>query len=270
MTSPKRFDLLALFSIVYVAFLYGPVLLLPMFSFNDSIYVAFPLKGFTLQWYYEMVENTQLIKALNSSLKVGIVSAFVSTVLGVLAAKAVTRYYLPGRGPVMGVIMIPLVIPSIILAIALLTIFRKFLDIELSLWTVGASHVLVCIPFAMLVMIARLQGFDKSLEEASLDLGQGPWTTFWKVTFPLAAPGIVSSLLLCFTISFDEYLLAAFLAGNDATLPLFIFSQLRFPNRLPSTLALGSCILVFSFVIVTFSEWLRRRGVPNESGGGIV
>ncbi|MEX1109047.1 MAG: ABC transporter permease subunit, partial [Dongiaceae bacterium] len=146
----------------------------------------------------------------------------------------------------------------------------KFLDFELSLWTVGASHVLVCIPFAMLVMIARLQGFDKSLEEASLDLGQGPWITFWKVTFPLAAPGIVSSLLLCFTISFDEYLLAAFLAGNDATLPLFIFSQLRFPNRLPSTLALGSCILVFSFIIVTFSEWLRRRGVPDETAGGIV
>jgi spermidine/putrescine transport system permease protein len=167
----------------------------------------------------------------------------------------------------MAVMMVPLVIPYIILAIALLTIFRKFFDFELSLWTIGAAHVVICVPFSMLVMMSRLQGFDKSLEEASLDLGQGPWTTFWKVTFPLAAPGIVSSLLLCFTTSFDEYLLAAFLAGNDATLPLFIFSQLRFPNRLPGTLALGSCILVASFIIVTFSEWLRRRGVPSNDGG---
>ncbi|MEX1109516.1 MAG: ABC transporter permease, partial [Dongiaceae bacterium] len=108
MPSRRKIDLLAVFSIFYVIFLYGPVLLLPLFSFNDSIYVAFPLKGFTLQWYYDMVENTQLLKALNASVKVGLASAFVSTVLGVLAAKAVTRYYLPGRAPVMGVIMVPL------------------------------------------------------------------------------------------------------------------------------------------------------------------
>lgn len=270
MSGFKKFDLLAAFAIFYIIFLYGPVLLLPLFSFNDSIYVAFPLKGFTFQWYHEMIANTQLINALYASLKVGIVVAIVSTIFGVLAAKAFTRYYLPGRGAIMAVIMVPLVIPFIILAIALLTIFRQILNIELSLWTIGAAHVVICVPFSMLVMMSRLQGFDKSLEEASADLGQGPWTTFWKVTFPLAAPGIVSSLLLCFTTSFDEYLLAAFLAGNDATLPLFIFSQLRFPTRLPGTLALGSCILIASFVIVTFSEWLRRRGVPAQDGGGIV
>lgn len=267
MKSGIRFDLLGVFAVLYVIFLYGPVLLLPLFSFNDSIYVAFPLKEFTFKWYHEMIANTQLIKALYASVKVGVAVAFVSTILGILAAKALTRYYLPGRGAVVAIIMVPLVIPYIILAIALLTIFRKFFDFELSLWTIGAAHVVICVPFSMLVMMSRLQGFDKSLEEASADLGQGPWTTFWKVTFPLAAPGIVSSLLLCFTTSFDEYLLAAFLAGNDATLPLFIFSQLRFPTRLPGTLALGSCILIASCIIVTFSEWLRRRGVPSQDGG---
>ncbi len=267
MNNKMKLDFLAVFAVFYVIFLYGPVLLLPLFSFNDSIYVAFPLKEFTFKWYHEMIENTQLIKALYASVKVGVAVAFVSTVFGVLAAKALTRYYLPGRGAVVAVIMVPLVIPYIILAIALLTIFRKFFDFELSLWTIGAAHVVITVPFSMLVMMSRLQGFDKSLEEASADLGQGPWTTFWKVTFPLAAPGIVSSLLLCFTSSFDEYLLAAFLAGNDATLPLFIFSQLRFPTRLPGTLALGSCILIASFIIVTFSEWLRRRGVPSNDGG---
>jgi spermidine/putrescine transport system permease protein len=164
--------------------------------------------------------------------------------------------------------MLPLVIPSIILGIALLMIVRLLLDLPLSLYTIGASHVLICVPFSMLVMISRLEGFDKNLEEASLDLGENGWNTFWKVTFPLALPGIVASLLLCFTISFDEFLLAFFLAGNETTLPIFIFSQLRFPNRLPGVLALGTCILVASFLVVTFAEWLRRRGVHPSKGAG--
>jgi spermidine/putrescine transport system permease protein len=138
---------------------------------------------------------------------------------------------------------------------------------QLSLFTIGASHLLVCVPFSMLVLISRLEGVDKNLEEASLDLGETGWTTFWRVTFPLAMPGIVASLLLSFTTSFDEFLLAFFLAGNETTLPIFIYSQLRFPNRLPSVLALGTCILVVSFLVVTFSEWLRRRGVQGKNVG---
>lgn len=262
-----RPDLLLVYAVLYLIFLYGPVLLLPLFSFNDSIYIAFPLKGLTLQWYEQMVNNRSLIEALWNSVRVGAVVSVVSTILGVLAAKAVTRYYLPGKGPVTGLIMLPLVVPGIILGIALLMLARRFLDIPLSLYTIGAGHVLVCVPFAMLVLVSRLEGFDKNLEEASLDLGENGWTTFWRVTFPLAAPGIVASLLLCFTISFDEFLLAFFLAGNETTLPIFIFSQLRFPNRLPGVLALGSCILLVSILVVTFAEWLRRRGVQGKTSG---
>ncbi len=264
-----RFDLLLVYAIAYMAFIYGPVLLLPLFSFNDSIYIAFPLKGFTFQWYEQMAGNASLVRALENSLKLGLVVTVVSTVLGVLAAKAATRYVLPGRGPVVGVIMLPLVVPGIILAIALLVVVRKFLDLPLSLYTIGAGHVLIAVPFSMLIMVSRLEGFDKNLEEASLDLGENAWQTFWRVTFPLALPGIVASLLLCFTVSFDEFLLAFFLGGNEATLPLFIFSQLRFPNRLPGVLALGTCILVASFVVVTLAEWTRRRGVQSEKGAGI-
>ena len=120
----------------------------------------------------------------------------------------------------------------------------------------------------MLILVARLEGFDKSLEEASLDLGETAWRTFWRVTFPLALPGVVASLLLTFTISFDEFILAFFLAGSDPTLPIYIWSQLRFPGRLPSVLALGACILVFSFIIVTFAEWVRRRGVQVKKSTG--
>lgn len=262
-----RFDFLLLYACAYMVFIYAPVLLLPVFSLNDSIYVAFPLKSLTFRWYEEMANNAGLLAALENSVKIGIVVAIVSTVLGLLGAKALTRYDLPWKGPVTGLIMLPLVIPYIILGIALLAFLRKVLDVELSLITIGLSHVMICVPFSMLVLISRMEGFDKNLEEASLDLGESAWMTFWRVTFPLALPGVVASLLLSFTTSFDEFLLAFFLAGNESTLPIFIYSQLRFPNRLPSTLALGTCILVVSFIVVTFSEWLRRRGVQGKSVG---
>ncbi|MGH6915943.1 MAG: ABC transporter permease [Geminicoccales bacterium] len=262
-----RLDFLLLYAVVYMFFIYAPVLLLPLFSVNDAIYVTFPLKGFTFKWYEAMINNAGLLSALENSVKVGVVVAIVSTAFGLLAAKSVTRYDLPWKGPITGLIMLPLVVPYIILGIALLSFLRKVLGVDLSLITVGAGHLLICVPFSMLVLISRLEGFDKNLEEASLDLGESGWSTFWRVTFPLAMPGIVASLLLSFTTSFDEFLLAFFLAGNDTTLPVFIYSQLRFPNRLPGTLALGSCILVASFVLVTFSEWLRRRGVQGKGVG---
>lgn len=265
-----RFDLLLVYAVLYLAFLYGPVLLLPLFSFNDSIYIAFPLKGFTFEWYRQMAGNESLMDALQNSIKLGIAVSVVSTILGMFAAKAVTRYYLPGKGPVTGLIMLPLVVPSIILGIALLVIARKILNIDLSLYTIAAGHILLCVPFSMLVLVSRLEGFDKNLEEASFDLGEGGWSTFWRVTFPLALPAVIASLLLCFTVSFDEFVLAFFLAGNEATLPIFIFSQLRFPNRLPGVLALGSCILVVSFMVVTISEWLRRRGVQPTTNKGPI
>jgi spermidine/putrescine transport system permease protein len=176
---------------------------------------------------------------------------------------------LPGKRPVLAVIMLPLVVPTIILAIALLIILRQFLDLPLTLISVGAGHVLLCVPFSMLVLMARLEGFDKGLEEASADLGENGWMTFWRVTFPLALPGIVSSLLMCFTISFDEFVMAFFLSGTDQTLPVYLFSQLRFPQRLPGTLALGSSILAASVVIVLLSEWLRRKGVHTRKPGVI-
>lgn len=269
MTPRSQFNPLSAYAVFFIILLYGPVLLLPLFSFNDAIYIAFPLKEFTTKWYVAMVNNGPLLQALGNSIKVGIAVAIISTALGLLAAMAVTRYRFPGKGPIMGTIMLPLVVPSLILAIAILFILRKVFDVPLSLFTVTAGHVLLATPFSMLVLISRLEGFDKSLEEASFDLGESAWGTFWRVTFPLALPGIVSSLLLGFTESFDEFVFAFFLAGNESTLPLFIFSQLRFPNRLPGVLALGSCILLISFVLVVAAEWFRRRGIDTEKHGAV-
>ncbi len=267
--SKRPIDILFLYALGYLAFIYLPVLLMPIFSVNDSIYVAFPLKDFTWKWYERMFADAGLKSALYNTLKVAAIVSAVSTVFGLLAAKALTRYRLPGKGPVTGLIMLPLVVPGIVLGIALLVIARKVLDLELSLYTIAAGHVLLCVPLSMLVLMSRLEGFDKSLEEASLDLGENGWQTFWRVTFPLAVPGIVASLLLSFTTSFDEFILAFFLAGNETTLPIYIFSSLRFPNRLPNTLALGSLILIASFILVSLGEWLRRRGSGGATESGV-
>jgi spermidine/putrescine transport system permease protein len=143
------------------------------------------------------------------------------------------------------------------------------MGVSLSLYTVSLGHILISVPFAMATMIPRFEGFDKSMEEASADLGENSIWTFWRVTFPIMFPGVLASLLLCFTISFDEFIMAFFLAGTDPTLPIYIWSQLRFPQRLPGVLALGACILVISFAVVFLSQWLRRRGAVDVTSGGI-
>ncbi len=258
--------LLGTFAVAYLLFLYIPVLFLPVFSLNDSIFVAFPLKGFTTKWYEQAFADQDMLRALYASLKVGAVASIVATILGLLGAKAVTRYRMPGQAAVTGLIMLPLFIPEIILGIALLILVNA-LSISLSLITITIGHVMLCTPFAMAVLTSRLDGFDKSLEEASMDLGETPWMTFWRVTFPLVAPGIVSSLLLSFIVSFDEFLLSFFLQGQQPTLPVYIWSQLRFPNKLPSVLALGALILIVSCALVVLAEWVRQLGTTERKVG---
>lgn len=256
----KRVNGLAVYAVLYLMFLYAPVAVLPLFSFNDSQYITFPLKGFTLQWYKQLAQNESIIHAFLNSLRVAIPVSIISTILGTFAAKAVTRYRLRGRGGLIGFIMVPLVIPEIILGISLLMTF-SLSQIKLSLITIGVGHLLLCVPFSMLVLISRMEGFDRSVEEAAQDLGENAWWTFWRVTFPIIFPGVVASVLLTFTISFDEFVLAFFLGGSDATLPLHIWSQLRFPDKLPSVLALGAIIVVASTIVIFAAEWIRRGGV---------
>lgn len=257
------------FAIAYLLFLYVPVLFLPIFSFNDSPFAAFPLKAFTTKWYEQMFADQAMIKSLWISVRVGAIVAILSTILGLLGAKAVTRYNMPAKGAVTGLVMLPLFIPEIILGISLLILITS-IGLPLSLTTVAIGHVMLCTPFAMAVLTSRLDGFDRSLEEASMDLGETPWMTFWRVTFPLALPGIVSSLLLTFIVSFDEFLLSFFLAGLDLPLPVFIWSQLRFPNKLPVVLALGALILVASCALVVLAEWVRQIGASGERRVGVA
>jgi spermidine/putrescine transport system permease protein len=259
---------LHIYALCYLAFLYIPVLFLVLFSFNDSIFISFPLTSFTTQWYVELFDNEPMFAALMNSLKVGGVTSVVATLLGIFGAKAVTRYRMPGKAPAVFVIMLPLVIPGIILGVALLILLTR-IGIPLSLYTITLGHVLISVPFAMATLMSRFEGFDRSMEEAAADLGDNPWWTFWRVTLPMTFPGVLASLLLCFTISFDEFIMAFFLSGTEPTLPIFIYSQLRFPNKLPSVLALGAIILMVSFIVVFFSQWLRRRGTGATSSSGI-
>ena len=259
---------LHVYALGYLAFLYIPVLFLPLFSFNDSTYFAFPLKGFTTEWYRQMFDHQAMHAALVNSLKVGAVASVLATVLGVFGAKAVTRYHIPGKKPIVFVIMLPLVVPGILLGVALLLMLSR-MGVTLSLYTVSLGHILICTPFAMATLIPRFEGFDRAMEEASADLGANAWSTFWRVTLPVVFPGVLASLLLCFTISFDEFIIAFMLTGTDPTLPIFMYSQLRFPARLPPVVALGSVIIFVSFVVLCFSLWLRRYGVEESVSDGV-
>ena len=173
-----------------------------------------------------------------------------------------TRYRVPGLGVATGFILLPLVLPGIILAVGLLVV-ASAVGFRLSLWTIGIAHVVATVPFSTLVVRARLEGFSKSLEESALDLGENGWMTFWRITFPLILPGVGAAFLLSFTASFDEFLYALFLGGNHVTLPVYMFTQTRFPQTLPAVLALGSCIFLGSAALLGTAEWLRRMGVQQ-------
>lgn len=255
--------LLGGYSALYVVALYAPILFMVLFAFDSGTTVSFPLRGFSLKWFSQLFTAPALLEALWNSVKVALVASLVSTTLGTLAAKAVSRPSLPGRTVFLSLIGLPLLVPGIVVGISLLIVASN-IGLTLSLSTIIFAHILFCTPFAMMIMLPRFQGMDPSLEEASRDLGEGPLMTFYRVVMPIAAPGILSSLLLTFSVSLDEFVLAFFLAGTDSTLPIFIWSQLRFPNRLPGVLALSTLILAFSFTLVFVAEKVRRIGTSED------
>ena len=250
--------LLWLYAAFLVAFLYAPVLLLPVFSFNASSVVAFPLKGFTLEWFRSLLNNTALRDAALNSLNVAASVSAASTLLGMGAARALTRYRFPMRSTVAGTIMVPLFLPEIVIGVSLLVAILQ-LGIELSLWSIAVGHILICTPFSVAVLTTAFRNLDTNLEDAAIDLGESEWATFRLVTLPLVFPGIVASLLMTFTISLDEFIIAFFLAGTETTLPVYIWSQLRFPARLPNVMALGTILLAASVALITAAELFRRR-----------
>ncbi len=250
---------------LYLLFLYAPILLLPVFAFNAGTIIAFPLQGFTTDWFAKMFENAALRDALKNSLIIAASSAVLATCLGIFAARASTRFNFPGKGAAMSLIMLPMVLPEIILAMSLLVILLA-VGVELSLLTVIAGHVLVCMPFTIAILTTAFNSLDRSLEEAAYDLGETKLSAFRLIILPLVLPGIISALLMSFTISLDEFILAFFLAGKESTLPTYIFSQLRFPKNIPVIMALGTMLVVMSIILLTIAEYFRRRGIAKTGG----
>jgi len=251
-----------LYYILFTIFLYAPILLLVIFSFNDARTLSFPLKGFTLNWYRELLKADELIAALVNSLILGVVASTVATLLGALAAVGIARFNFPGRRIFLAVSAMPMVIPYVVLGVGLLLLFAQF-NIKLSLWTVGVGHVIINMPYAMLIIASRLAGFNPYLEEAAMDLGETYWGALRRVTLPIAFPAIVSAFLSSFTTSFDEFAVSFFLTGTETTLPVYLYSQLRFPTRLPLVVTLAAIVMVVSVGLVLLSEWLRHVGQPS-------
>ena len=253
------------YTIAYLIFLYAPIALLPIFAFNDATVIAFPLSGGTTRWFGKLWEEPELHRALKNSLIIAVSSSLMATALGIFASRATTRYSFPGKAGIMGMIMLPLVLPEIILAVAILTVLLG-LGVPLSLFTVILGHVLVCTPFSIAILSAAFQSLDRSLEEAAYDLGETPASTFRLIILPLVMPGIISSLLICFTISLDEFIIAYFLGGNQSVLSVYIFGQFRFPAKVPAVMALGFVLVCISICLLTIAEYFRRRGIARTGG----
>jgi spermidine/putrescine transport system permease protein len=161
--------------------------------------------------------------------------------------------------------MLPMVLPEMIFAMALLVVLVA-VGVPLSLFTIILGHVLLCTPFAVAILTSAFQSLDRSLEEAAYDLGETPASTFRLIILPLVMPGIISSLLICFTISLDEFIISYFLGGNQTVLSVYIFGQFRFPAKVPAVMALGFILVCVSICLLTIAEYFRRRGIAKTGG----
>jgi spermidine/putrescine transport system permease protein len=249
--------LLRAFFAFVVVFLYAPIAILLIFSFNDSDLPAFPLSGFTLHWYHQFLTNADLKGALVTSAIVAVLSSVGAVLLGVLASVALARRRFAGKAAVSSLILSPLVIPYVVFGVSLLLLFHR-LGIPRSLLTVVIGHVVISLPYTILVLLPRLQQIDVSLEEAAYDLGASRLRTFRSVTLPLILPAVVSAFLIAFTTSFDEYVVASFVVGTRTTFPIFLYSALRFPSQLPQVIAVAVVVIVVSLIVVVAAELGRR------------
>jgi len=245
------------FFALVVLFLYAPILILLIFSFNNSQLPSFPLTGFTLHWYHEFLTNSDLQSALTTSAKIAAVSSVGAVALGTLASIALVRRSFRGKSPVSALLLSPLVIPYVVFGISLLLLFHT-LGISLSALTIVIGHIVITVPYTILVLIPRLQQVDVSLEEAAYDLGASRLRTFRSVTFPLILPAVVSAFLIAFTTSFDEYAVASFVAGSTQTFPIYLYSAVRFPSNLPQVIAVAVVVITISLAVVVGAEIGRR------------
>jgi spermidine/putrescine transport system permease protein len=263
--------LLGGYFVLLVMFLYAPLVVLVVFAFNSSDIPTLPIKSFSTKWFSSAFADTTLTTALLRSVLIAALNGVAATLLGLMAAVSLARKRLPLRGVVMTLILLPLVVPYIVLAVGLVVLMHEF-GFATSLAAVLAGHVVISLPYSVLVILPRLRTLDPAIVEAATDLGASELRAFVLVTLPLLAPALFSSFLIAFTVSFDEFAIASFLAPpGSPTYPVFLYAGARTPALLPEVIAIGSIVIAVSIALVVAAEvirrWAERRieAVPEAS-----
>jgi spermidine/putrescine transport system permease protein len=246
------------FTALLLLFLFSPIGVMIAFSFNDPAgRQNITWQGFTVRNYFDLWGRSQITGPMVNSLLIATISTIVATTFGTLIGLALTRFTFRGRWLMNLLIFIPMTAPEVILGASLLTLWVTF-DIERGLLTILAAHIMFNISFVVVTVRARLAGMNRSLEEAGMDLYADGRTTFWKVTFPIIFPGILSAALLAFALSIDDYVITLFSAGHTLTFPLWVFgvSRLGIP---PEVNVLGTLIFLTAFAFIGVQLWGQRR-----------
>ena len=253
----------------FYAFLYSPLLMIGLLSFNDSEIVGFPFMGFTIRWYEVVFDSPALLKALGNSVAVGFLAAAISTALALSLAMGF-RHRFRGKAVILYLILVPIIIPGIIGGIVLL-IFFGYSGVRSSLWTtVLVAHVNWVLPFAFLTLYPRLHGFDRTLEEAAMDLGARPREIFTRIVFPIIRPGVIATALFSFSLSFDEFIRTIFVTGFERTIPVQFWGLIvdELAPQLPAMAVIIIVISIFSsFVGFVFMRRATERARTQTRPG---
>jgi ABC-type spermidine/putrescine transport system permease subunit II len=244
--------------LVYV-FLFAPIVLLVLFSFNANKYGTFPFTGWTTSWYGQVFGDYQIKDALSTSLRVAVEVTIISTVVGTAAAFPLVRSRLPFRSGVRIAFTLPIMIPGLLIGVSLLVLLTSTFHLQLSPQTAVIGQAIYTTPFVLLLVAARLQGFDPALERAASDLGANTFNRLRRVVLPLIMPAIFAGALFAFTLSLDEFIITLFLIGGHNTLPIYIYTQVKF-GITPEVNALASLLLAASLVLIAVA-FLLPAGV---------
>jgi spermidine/putrescine transport system permease protein len=242
---------------LFYLFLYAPIILLIVFSFNESRFPTY-WTGFTLEWYQVLFNDHLVGMALKNTLIVSITSTIIATIIGTMVAVAIERYRFRTKPAVDALLFMPIIIPDIAMAIMLL-VFFVLINMDLGLTTIIISHIAFNISFVAIIVRARMASLGPTMEEAASDLYANEWNAFWRVTFPLLIPGILGGALFAFTLSLDDYVITNFTSGpGSTTLPIRIIGMTR-RNITPEINALSTMMLLAAMLLVPLSLWLQRR-----------
>ena len=270
--SPGAEILLRICFVAFMLFLYLPIAVLIVTSFNGSAIPTFPPDDLSFEWYQRAWDQPGIRSALWASLRVGVISALVAGILAVLASYAIARRELRGRGLMAAMLALPLVVPPVVLGVSLLSLFQgAAVPVPLGLLAVSIAHVVFVLPYCVLILLPRLQSLDKRLEEAAQDLGATWVVTFRRVLLPMLAPSLAAALIVGFVLSLDEVVIASFLVQDDPTYPVYLFTALRVADRTMLVLPVAAVMMVASLLLVASAEIIRWRSeriivaVQNET-----